>query len=145
MWAYSTIIRNHFQKFQKFKVSNLFWWPKSMALNCLIESFTVEYWLCFVKLEIDPKILILHHTVLLSLPYWSLINWPFFTGCARHWPRSRISSSFCPKERGPIYGPTLCLSIDTHIRSKSRRKNSLDLALNWNWPREGHMSNQDIT
>ena len=33
MWAYSNIICNHFQKFQKFKDSNLFWWPKSMALK----------------------------------------------------------------------------------------------------------------
>ncbi len=33
MWDCSTIICNHFQKFQKFKVSSLLWWPKSMALK----------------------------------------------------------------------------------------------------------------
>ncbi len=33
LWAYSTIICNHLQKFQKFKNSSLFWWPKSMALK----------------------------------------------------------------------------------------------------------------
>ncbi len=31
----STIICNHFQKFQKFKDSSLFWWPFSLALKLL--------------------------------------------------------------------------------------------------------------
>ncbi len=33
MWAYSSIICNHFQKFQKLKDSKLFWWPFSLALK----------------------------------------------------------------------------------------------------------------
>ena len=42
MWAYSTIICNHFQKFQKFKNSSFFWWPKSMALKVPINNTLVR-------------------------------------------------------------------------------------------------------
>ncbi len=31
--VHSAIICNHFQKFQKFKDSSLFWWPKIIALK----------------------------------------------------------------------------------------------------------------
>ncbi len=44
---YSTIISNHFQKFQKFKDSSLFWWPKITALKVFDEAWTtkVKSWL----------------------------------------------------------------------------------------------------
>ena len=38
MWAYSTIICNHSQKFQKFKESNVLWWPFAFLIDIISTS-----------------------------------------------------------------------------------------------------------
>ncbi len=58
--AYSTIICNHFQKFQKFKDSKLFWWPFSLTLNSMSNSIVQknliaqERWAWKILIKINP-------------------------------------------------------------------------------------------
>ena len=54
MWAYSTIICNHFQKFQKIKDSKLFWNWFSLALN--FPGISREWQTCRKSLNPLPDI-----------------------------------------------------------------------------------------